>query len=329
VLNAVLNASTKPAVLSVSYGCAEEDLTASDMEGWNALIQSLADAGVPSFFSSGDSGAYGRHALLQPQIQRVSAPASCPAAIAVGGTALYMNGYAFEQEWGWSNDINNGASGGGYSTVFTRPAYQDQAVTGTQRGVPDVAGPASTTTYAYLRVYGQLCMIGGTSWAAPVVAGLFTRIAQARATAKLGPLGDLHDAIYQHGDSLCRDITTGNNTCYAVAGFNCTTGWDAVTGMGSPQYAAWLAYLTETTTPTPSKMTPMMPEIKGQTLQQLSAAPNGFYGNANTHYQVIARRILGDQKLYAEFAALVHRPVTYWQTSATDAQTLAAQGVQG
>lgn len=345
VLNDILTDPTLPAVLSISYGCAEEDLHPQDLTGWNTLIAALTAKGVTVLASSGDSGAYGKHAVLQPQIPRVSAPASCPAAVGVGGTAVYLNGLAFEAEWGWSNDLNQGAGGGGYSSVFARPAYQDGlSPQPTQRGVPDIAGPASTTTYAYLRQNGQLLMIGGTSWATPVVAGILTRIVQERAAHGLPPLGDILPVLYQDGATLCRDITVGNNSCYAVPGFDCAPGWDAVTGWGSPQYPAWQQrFVTDAlqpatsqptkTAPTKSTPAPTTAHPASLTVAALDAAPNGHYGASLIPLQVDARYIaFMSHQMGSDGGALfmlAHRPYEYFVGAMQAAHRLWAAGVRG
>ena len=67
-------------------------------------------------------------------------------------------------------------------------------------------------------------MIGGTSAVAPLWAGL-TALANQRAG---GSVGAPHAALYGAAGAL-RDILTGNNNGYAAG-----LGWDACTGLGSP-----------------------------------------------------------------------------------------------
>jgi kumamolisin len=83
-------------------------------------------------------------------------------------------------------------------------------------------------------VDGEAQVIGGTSAVAPLWAAL-----TARCNQKLGAaLGDPHAALYQIGTRVFRDITLGNNGAYQAGG-----GWDACTGLGSPNGAELLSAL--------------------------------------------------------------------------------------
>jgi subtilase family serine protease len=128
------------------------------------------------------------------------------------------------------------------------------------RGVPDIALQASATTGAlvYLTLppdglSGLICGsapcstgwydIGGTSLAAPQWAGLVAIAAQ----INHGGLGPINPALYAIGADSTRyakgffDVTTGNNTADpSVVGYPATTGWDPVTGLGTPNATALL-----------------------------------------------------------------------------------------
>ena len=92
------------------------------------------------------------------------------------------------------------------------------------RGVPDVSGDADPETGYDVRVDGSDTVIGGTSAVAPRWAALIALIksSTARAAGVVNPL------LYQNPKDL-RDITQGNN-----GGFAAQAGWDACTGLGSP-----------------------------------------------------------------------------------------------
>jgi subtilase family serine protease len=154
-------------------------------------------------------------------------------------------------------------SGGGFSHVFARPDYQDTLPAGStpipadQRGVPDVALQASATTGAleYLTLppdgnSGLICPdgnpcstgwydIGGTSLAAPQWAGLIALADQVNG----GGLGFVNPAVYKVADSAnyandFYDVVLGNNQADPdIPGFPATTGWDPVTGVGTPDAA--------------------------------------------------------------------------------------------
>ncbi len=136
---------------------------------------------------------------------------------------------------------NEGATGGGVSEVFSLPAYQQNAnvpaaPNGFQgRGVPDVAGDADPETGYNVIVDGQQSVIGGTSAVAPLWAGLLARINQA-----LGKnVGYLNPLLYTGAaESSFRDVTSGSNGDYSAG-----KGWDACTGLGTPDGAKLLSAL--------------------------------------------------------------------------------------
>ena len=118
--------------------------------------------------------------------------------------------------------------------MFALPAWQSglkatltaggDATALTMRGVPDVAGDADPESGYDVRVDGTDTVVGGTSAVAPLWAGLVARINSTRGT----PVGFINPTLYASGAAL-KDVTTGNNGTYAAA-----TGWDACTGLGSP-----------------------------------------------------------------------------------------------
>lgn len=327
LLNTVLADSVVPAVLNISYGDGEDQFTASDLTGWDHLIQAITAKGTAVCVSSGDQGAYGLHVPEGPQIRRVDAPAACPHALAVGATALFVNGLTLEDEQGWSNDTNLGASGGGYSMTFARPTYQDRlSPMPTQRGVPDLAAIGSIDTPAFLIYDGQYYTVGGTSLSSPVVAGILTRIAQQAGR----PLGDIHAVLYAHGSTLCRDITTGNNTCYAVSGYDCRRGWDEVTGWGSPLYPQWQAILAEgqvSAKTDPTTASPKAVDLHTLTVAQLANAPDGHYGAANIPLQDDARTVLAAEKAATLFG-FSHHAVGWFDAAQRASVPLEQAGVQ-
>jgi subtilase family serine protease len=205
----------------------------------------------------------------------VSWPASDPLVTGVGGTYLCTDpnntttrvidsadpppacrsnpGVA---EVGWID------SGGGFSHVFGKPSYQSSVPAGStsigaMRGVPDVGLQASSTTGALIYLTlppagnsGLICGsapcstgwydIGGTSASAPQWAGLVSIADQING----GGLGLINPALYAIGANPTRyardfyDVTTGNNQADPdVPGYPATTGWDPVTGLGTPDAA--------------------------------------------------------------------------------------------
>ncbi|KAF7302072.1 Peptidase S53 domain-containing protein [Mycena indigotica] len=163
-------------------------------------------------------------------------PASCPFVTSVGGTTDIP-------------EVAASFSGGGFSDYFTRPRYQDEAVKGylkqlpertyeglfnrAGRGIPDVSAQSRK-----FRIYFQdePISIGGTSAATPVFAGLVALLNDARLAAGQPSLGFLNPLLYKHRGHGFTDVTSGNNPGCGTAGFNATAGWDPVTGLGTPQF---------------------------------------------------------------------------------------------
>lgn len=238
---AVQDAGHSPSVLSISYGDAESHFPSSELSAWDAVMAEGGLKGITTFVASGDQGAYGIQGSGTP-VRHVDAPASCPHAVAVGGTHLELNpNGTIASETGWTDTNNNGASGGGISQIFPVPSYQSTltlpipAGDKPGRGVPDVAANADPDTGYAVLFQGSLTVVGGTSAASPLWAALWSRLNQARAQAKKGWIGYSNPHLYDLGPThVFRDITQGNNSYAGVSGYQCTPGWNAVTGWGSP-----------------------------------------------------------------------------------------------
>jgi kumamolisin len=91
-----------------------------------------------------------------------------------------------------------------------------------------VAGNADPQTGYDVRIDGTNTVIGGTSAVAPLWAALIARLNQVSGK----PAGYVNPSLYQNPQAL-RDITRGNN-----GDFDAAAGWDACTGLGSPNGAA-------------------------------------------------------------------------------------------
>ena len=126
------------------------------------------------------------------------------------------------------------------SNFFALPTYQAQANVPkspkgkTGRGVPDVAGDADPATGYQVRVHGQQMVIGGTSAVAPLWAGLLALVNQKLATAGKHPAGFINPLLYANASAF-HDIVKGNNDIDGTLHkYNAGAGWDACTGMGTP-----------------------------------------------------------------------------------------------
>ncbi|MBE7209920.1 MAG: S8/S53 family peptidase [Gluconacetobacter diazotrophicus] len=239
IKTAVHDTVRKPSVVSISWGGPEESYTAQGLKNYDAVFQEAAALGVTILVASGDNGS----ADTNPpdKKKRVDFPSASPLVLACGGTRLEASGTAIQAETVWNDGAQGGASGGGVSTKYPLPVWQKAAKvpklgTKTGRGVPDVAGDADPQTGYRVRVDGRDQVIGGTSAVAPLWAGLLALCNQ-----RLGkPVGFLNAMLYTDAAARAslRDVTTGNNGAYKAA-----VGWDACTGLGSPEGTALLTAL--------------------------------------------------------------------------------------
>ncbi len=232
-----VHATPTPTVVSISWGQSEDSWTA---QARTALDQAMADAaalGVTVCAAAGDNGSSDGQSGAH-----VNFPAASPHALACGGTSLRGDAGTgvISSETVWNDGSSGGATGGGVSDTFGLPSWQAAAgVPGRARtaagaaagrGVPDVAGCADPATGYQVLVDGQSTVVGGTSAVAPLWAALISRLAQS--TGK--PFGLIQPLLYAGvtaGTAAAgfRDITSGSNGAYAAG-----PGWDACTGLGSP-----------------------------------------------------------------------------------------------
>jgi kumamolisin len=239
VTTAVHDTTNRPSVISISWGGPESTWTQQSITALDAAFQAAATLGVTVCVASGDNGSSDG---VTDGADHVDFPASSPHALACGGTSLAADAGAIAAETVWNDGAQGGAGGGGVSTVFAAPDFQSglSAVSTsggtiplTMRGVPDVAGDADPETGYRVRIDGEDTVIGGTSAVAPLWSALIALINQSRGSA----VGYIHPQLY--GDPAAfNDITQGNN-----GDFSATVGWDACTGLGSPQGGAIAALL--------------------------------------------------------------------------------------
>ncbi|MBV8549687.1 MAG: S8 family serine peptidase [Acidobacteriaceae bacterium] len=248
ITNAVHDTTRKPSVVSISWGGPEDSWTQQSQTAMNAALQDAATLGVTVTVAAGDNGSTdgaGDGKL------HVDFPASSPYALACGGTTLQASSNAIASEVVWNEIANNeGATGGGVSIVFALPSYQSSAGVPLQpeanfvgRGVPDVAGNADPSTGYNVLVDGQAQIVGGTSAVAPLWAALVALLNQQLGT----PVGFLNPKLYGLGESVFQDITSGNNDDSNLGYYSAGAGWDACTGLGSPNGTAILNMLSSTT----------------------------------------------------------------------------------
>ncbi|KAK7062125.1 Tripeptidyl-peptidase sed3 [Favolaschia claudopus] len=246
-LDLVLRSKHIPQTISTSYADDEQTVPFTYADRVCKLFAELGSRGVSVIFASGDGGVGDGNS--DPSTQQCDTndrkhsrsflpgfPASCPYVTAVGGTTGIP-------------EVAATFSGGGFSDYFPRPAYQDQAVNsylgklrhGTYDGLFNHLGRAIPDVSAQSRKFqivwqGKRITIGGTSAAAPTFAGLVALLNDARLAAGRPTLGFLNPLLYKQGEHAFNDIVKGMNPGCGTPGFNATTGWDPVTGLGTPDF---------------------------------------------------------------------------------------------
>jgi kumamolisin len=244
-----VHATPAPAVISISWGASEDAWSSQSRTTLDAAIADAAVLGVTVCVAAGDNGSSDDPNSVSGV--HCDFPASSPHAFACGGTKLVgdVSTFTITSEVVWNELANHeGAGGGGVSDVFGLPSWQSTAGVPTSagggssttgRGVPDVAGNADPVTGYLVVVNGQRQPIGGTSAVAPLWAGLIARLAQSTGK-RFGMLQPLLYAGVTPGVPAAgfNDITEGNNGAYKAG-----PGWDACTGLGSPNGQALLTRL--------------------------------------------------------------------------------------
>ncbi len=272
------NSGSKPDIISASLGSCEEatHLTIGDsglrhVEGALALA---AASGISVLASSGDDGS---SACLTPDGRplpglAVSYPASSPFVTGVGGTNFALdptNHIVSEQVWN-DSPLVIASGGGGLSQLFKRPTYQDGSLAAAHRGVPDISMLADVAPgYEIFCTAKSDCIgkghespwtqVGGTSAAAPLLAGGLALVDQALRKAHRQDLGLANPLLYgidhsPSGPSVISDIVANNNDLGpSLIGrpFGCCTaaaGFDEASGLGSVNLAS-LALVAGTVVP--------------------------------------------------------------------------------
>jgi subtilase family serine protease len=254
-------------VISQSFGEAERCMDPRLFFEQHLLFARAVLEGYTLLSGTGDSGAAQFNCDGTGAIESASTPASDPDVTAVGGTTLNADGEtgAYIGETAWTElptigcnppavdlpfDVN--CSGGGFSTIFSRPFWQALQVKSRHRGLPDVAFSAGVN--AGLLTVCSVCdggppaffLFGGTSVGPPTWSGLVVDTDQMAGH----DIGDINPALYRiaqsrHSGAYLHDVTTGNNDVAEIggAGFDAGPGWDPVTGLGTPNAADLLPEL--------------------------------------------------------------------------------------
>jgi len=209
-------------IINVSLGECETSAQGDGSAASQDQIFTQAVAQGQTFsISTGDSGAdeCGDGGITP------SWPAASQYVMAIAGTKLDASTTTWNSEVVW-NDLaaGNGATGGSPSTFEPKPSWQNALVSGTKRGVADVAFDGSPSSGAKIVFNGGTSQVGGTSLSAPIFAGMWGRVIAVKGSA-VGFAGPL---IYALPASDFHDVTSGNNS-----GETAGPGYDFASGRGS------------------------------------------------------------------------------------------------
>lgn len=278
VTNAIHDATNNPSVISISWGNPEKEWEGQTMTSLDSVFADAATLGVTVFVAAGDHGSADEPPIIPDAngnpvanpdydgLAHADFPASSPHVVACGGTHLEGDGTAISAETVW-NDGDGWASGGGVSDsgLFGPQTWQANANVppsvnppGTDgRGVPDVCGNADLATGYQIFVNGSGTSVGGTSAVAPLWAGLMALLNQSTGTKP----GFINDFLYSTAPTGFQDITDGTNaipqttqgavTQSPTSGYQAGAGWDACTGLGSPNGQALQTAFTQHFQPNP------------------------------------------------------------------------------
>lgn len=251
-------------VMSMSYGlCEAADLV--DLPSIQSLAQQANSQGMTWIGVTGDAGAADCEMTGNDPAQTglaVDSPGSIPEVTAMGGTMFNegtgaywgVNGpnlgsalsYIPEMAWNESS-VTNGlaATGGGRSIYFPQPSWQTGSGVPNDgfRHVPDIAFNAAAGHDYYYLYSGGPTGVGGTSAAAPTMAGVVALLNQYLKSTGLGNINPTLYRLAQNAPSAFHDVTSGNNIVPCVTGspdcpngtmgYSAATGYDLTTGLGS------------------------------------------------------------------------------------------------
>jgi kumamolisin len=256
---AIHDTTNNPTIISISWGGPENTWTSDVINGLDSAFADAALLGVTVFVAAGDHGSADRppitadasgNPIANPGydgLAHADFPASSPHAVACGGTHLEGDTAVISTETVW-NDGDGWATGGGVSDSWDPPTWQANAKVPTSvnpgtrigRGLPDVSGNADNVTGYQIYYNGNAAVVGGTSAVAPLWAGLMALLNQSTGAKP----GFINDFLYSTAPTGFQDISDGTNaipsltqgtvTQPATPGYQAGAGWDACTGLGSP-----------------------------------------------------------------------------------------------
>ena len=230
-------------VITQSFGATEESFASpAQLRSQRSAFFNAAAHGVTVLASTGDGGVENVDVNNNPiKSPTVIWPASDPLVTAVGGTQLFLDaaGNRTAPDTTWNDGY--GATGGGLSSVFGRPFYQNSVhkVVDGRRGIPDISLSAAVdggvvVYYSFVKPTSPWHIFGGTSEASPLFSGVVAIAAQIAHHR----LGLINPDLYALGHRPAKrsgivDVTTGNNSFDGVTGYSAGPGYDLATGLGT------------------------------------------------------------------------------------------------
>jgi subtilase family serine protease len=247
-------------VITMSFGINETCMAGQQL--WHQAFREATSKGITLLASSGDTGAAETSCDGTKPVKAVLYPAVDPFVTAVGGTQLHadLSTGEYHDEVAWNEPTYQAGTGGGFSTSFPKPFYQNSVNgIGKYRGIPDVSYDAAIGDGGVIVRWSEapkgagFYVVGGTSSGSPQWAGIVALAAQDGKSR----IGLLNTTIYSsdqkpHYSSNFYDVTSGNNSItlpdannkpVTIEGYSAEPGWDPTTGWGSPQAAALVPYL--------------------------------------------------------------------------------------
>ncbi|KAJ7881920.1 family S53 protease [Mycena leptocephala] len=234
IVNFLSDEDDVPQVMTTSYGENEIDISKALAFKLCQAYAAFGARGTSVLFASGDGGVEGGQPQRCSKYQ-VAFPSGCPFLTSVGSVH------------GISPETASTFSSGGFSNYWGIPDYQADAVAtflkaqgatnkglfnASGRGYPDVSAQGENVQIVS---GGKTQSVAGTSCSSPIFASVIGLLNDQLIATGNPPLGFLNPWLYANPDML-NDITTGSNPGCGAKGFSAKSGWDPVTGLGTPNF---------------------------------------------------------------------------------------------
>jgi subtilase family serine protease len=308
LMASVGTAASQPgvSVVTMSWGFPEgQAVFAADEANYDSVFNV---PGVTFLASTGDYG------TADPEY-----PAFSPNVVAVGGTTLNLNSdqsYNSETGWGYYADSlgTSIGSGGGLSLYQPEPAYQQGVQSTGSRTTPDVSLIADPATGGWIADTYNLSLdnpyevAGGTSLSSPAFAGLMLlvnqgRVAAGQAVLNSGSPTEAQQALYSLPQRDYNVIASGSN------GYNANTGYNLVTGLGTPVANLMVPDLIAYQGPGTTYAGPTVSPLQDASLSS-TWATGGSITNAFNVFSALTTSSRGFSEAQSPVAANVSRPAS-------------------